>query len=114
TRTVPPEASTVFRVLPFVKKPSVRLSGDQNGNPAPSVAASGRASNASNARTNNIVVVPRRATNASREPSGEIARDSWPTFPNVRETPFGGATSNRIGGLSEAGVRRKDRLPRID
>src|SRR4029434_7060185 len=71
-RTTPPEASTVFRVLAFVKKPSVRLSGDQNGNAAPSVPASGRASSASKARTHNTVAVPCRAPNARRATSRDI------------------------------------------
>src|SRR5262249_11473438 len=45
----PPPTSTVFNAL-AAKKPTVRLSGDQNGNSAFEVLSIGRASSASNAR----------------------------------------------------------------
>src|SRR5262245_9751115 len=49
----PPDASTRFR-LPPAKNPSWRLSGDQNGKPAPSVPGRRRAVSALNGRTHSM------------------------------------------------------------
>src|SRR5438034_755414 len=72
----PPLASILFN-CPSAKKAMKRSSGDQNGNIAPSVPASCRASSTSNARTASTFRPPPRAVtmNASFRPSGERVSD---------------------------------------
>ena len=60
----------------FAKNPIDRLSGDQNGNDAPSVPASGDASPVSSERSHSIGRPSDDATNASFSPSGESANDT--------------------------------------
>jgi hypothetical protein len=58
--------------LPAAKKPIDRLSGDQNGNSAPSVTGNSRAADPSG-RTQSLEIPPEEGTNATERPSGEIA-----------------------------------------
>ena len=60
----------------FMKNPIERLSGDQNGRRAPSVPGRARAFAESRSRTHSIGCPSRSATNASRRPSGDIAKDA--------------------------------------
>ena len=66
--TGPPDASMILS-LPSEKKPIERLSGDQNGNRPPSVAATGAAVPAASDRSQSLPPAPK----TTREPSGEIA-----------------------------------------
>jgi len=75
SRAGPPGSPIVFS-FEFVKKPMLRLSGDQNGWEASSVPARGLASNESSARTHNIGPPFQMAVNATVLPSGEMAKDS--------------------------------------
>src|SRR5581483_2349570 len=80
--------------LPSAKKPRCALSGDQNGNMAPSVAGTGRASTEFNGRTQ----IWSLFVNASMLPSGDSERY------------FGGPPGKVIGkrpGESESGASRK-------
>src|SRR6476620_11442626 len=67
----PPDASMVFNLL-SAKNPSARLSGDQNGSPAPSVPGSGWAASESRERTQSMAFpIASTAGNARARPSGE-------------------------------------------
>src|SRR6516165_3905769 len=69
----PPEIS-IFLSFPPAKNPRKRLSGDQNGDDAPSVAASASGANVSRERTHKTNLPSLfAATKAIRRPSGETA-----------------------------------------
>src|SRR5512138_695291 len=71
----PPDAS-IFFSLASAKNPRNRLSGDQNGNVAPSVPASDRGFKASSSRIQSDRLSSTvKPTNAIRLPSGETASD---------------------------------------
>ena len=59
--------------MPFAKKPIEWLSGDQNGNIAPSVPGTGSADPVINERSHSFGRWSEDATNASFSPSGESA-----------------------------------------
>src|SRR5512133_1925288 len=70
--TAGPPAASIFLSFPVAKNPMYLLSGDQKGNAAPSVPASGWASVPSSERTKTISAPAGPAlTNATRRPSGE-------------------------------------------
>src|SRR5215472_7511068 len=74
TWTVPLVVSTVLRRL-SAKNPIWRLSGDQKGKPAPSVPLSCWAVEPERTRTHSVAFPSGpSATNAKRDPSGEIAK----------------------------------------
>src|SRR5579862_806917 len=75
-----PPATPIVLNFEFVKKPMLRLSGDQNGWEASSVPARGLASKESSARTHNIGPPFQIAVNATVSPSGEMAKDSSVAF----------------------------------
>src|SRR5207244_10351649 len=71
--TAPPLASMIFS-LPWAKNPTLLLSGDQNGEFAPSVPAKGWAAVEPRGRTHNCAVNPLRvAAKATLLPSGATA-----------------------------------------
>jgi hypothetical protein len=73
--------STATRVIfPPAKKPSERLSGDQNGFEAPSLPATGRSVGESSARKNSRGPLFVVTAIANVEPSGEIT-DETPRMP---------------------------------
>src|SRR5262245_52871329 len=74
TRTEPPSTSIRFNLL-SAKNPIDRLSGDQNGNWAPSVPGSGRAAPESSGRNHIRDCRSVLATKATARPFGEIATD---------------------------------------
>ena len=74
-RTDPPSTSSRLS-LSSAKKPTDRLSGDQKGNPAPSVPASARADPDSRERSHKREWPSAVATKAIVRPSGEMASDS--------------------------------------
>src|SRR3954468_21345447 len=72
-----------FCNVPFAKKPTYRLSGDQNGPSAPSVPVNSRALSESSARIQRRVSSPGRdARKARRRPFGDTARNDADA-PNV-------------------------------
>src|SRR5215467_1043485 len=79
TNTCPPVTSTFFNWLreepPKQKKPSQRLSADQNGNQAPSVPGSSLSAGESSERTHNMVLpAVSSATYVIQRPFGDTAR----------------------------------------
>src|SRR6185503_3951195 len=69
----PPLAATLLSLRP-ARNPRYRLSGDQNGNDAPSVPGTGRASSDARGRTQSWVRPSSSvAVNARTRPSGETA-----------------------------------------
>src|ERR1700735_2380533 len=70
--TGPPAAATV-RNFPSEKKPTERLSADQNGNVAPSAPFSDQVLPVSRSRIQSLMAFPDWAAKASLVPSGEIA-----------------------------------------
>ncbi len=72
---VPPPTSSRFSA-PAAKKPMERLSGDQNGNRAPSVPASGCAVVVASDRSHRRDAPSPEATNTICRPSGESANDA--------------------------------------
>ena len=86
----PPDAS-IFLSLPPAENAMKRLSGDQNGPPAPSVPARGWAARSASARTHNTTrPFASGATKAMRRPSGESARRSFARRPT---SALAGATN---------------------
>src|SRR5262245_44160480 len=70
----PPDSSILF-ILPSLKKPSERLSGDQNGDRAPSVPGSAWAVKEFSGRIySSTFPLESAAPNASRCPSGETEK----------------------------------------
>src|SRR4029450_8241315 len=69
-----PLATAIFLSLPWAKNPTDRLSGDQNGDLAPSVPASACAASVSSDRVQTSVALDAfRATSATRWPPGDTA-----------------------------------------
>ena len=100
----PPDTSTFFS-FPSAKKPTNRLSGDQNSDVAPSVPASGRADGESSSRIR-IVNGPsaRRATIATRRPSGETTREvGSPALLEIARLQPSGSVIDRRSGRSSCG-----------
>src|SRR5262249_7745376 len=97
--TEPPSISIRLRLLP-AKNPMERLSGDQNGQEASSVPASGRAEIASSERSNNCDRPSVIATKTIFFPSGEIASDAGFAAGGV-------LISVRVSGASGAGRERR-------
>src|SRR5215831_5210256 len=93
--TKPLSMSSRFR-LPFAKKPIERLSGDQNGNDAPSVFSRGRTDPESSDRSHNRDRPSEVARNTIFCPSGEIATDKGSDVDGV-------VISTRISGAGAAG-----------
>ena len=96
---MPPLVST-FLSLPAAKNAMKRPSGDQNGNDAPSVPASGCACTLSSGRIQICDGPPFvAATNARCRPSGDSAScAAEATGDGLNVTPAGGSTSNRTVG----------------
>ena len=110
TCTGPPVASTLLRRL-SAKKATERLSGDQNGKPAPSVPASGLVSPDERSRTARLGRPASAATNTSRRPSGESAMA--PSTTPASRTSGGGTTSLTNGrSASRATPRSRSAQPR--
>ena len=85
------------------KKPSERLSGDQNGNIASSVPGNGAATSESSGRTHSCnLPAASRAVKASFVPSGEIAELVAGRPPVLKLVPGGAETKNRVIGRSLA------------
>ena len=89
-RSVPPSTSTRCS-FSHGEEPNERLSGDQNGNCAPSVPTSDRVATESIDRSHSRVRPSNGATNTSVRPSGEIPNESGAGVAGV-------ATSNRLSG----------------
>src|SRR2546428_9089174 len=71
-----PPAASIFLSFPSAKNPTKRLSGDQNGNEAPSVPVSACAESPSRERTQRISLPSAvGATKVRRWPSGEMLRE---------------------------------------
>src|SRR5215207_109376 len=100
TWTTPLSTSTRFRSV-LTENPTDRPSGDQNGNFAFSVPASGRGVVLLSVRSHKRDLPPDAPTNASVRPSGEIASD-------VGAIVAGVLTSSRSssGGIAGDGKRR--------
>ena len=95
-----PPVTSIFWSLPAETKPMKRLSGDQNGRPAPSVPSSARALSALSARIQiRFFPVESVALNARMRPSGEIRGAS------IVVISGGVGTSNRTS------VRARGRAP---
>lgn len=89
---------SIFFSLPGTKKPTDRLSGDQNGNVAPSVPSSGWAVSAESGRTHSSLLPESSpALKTSRVPSGE--RTAPPVAPLKTNCVFSG------GRMKERTVR---------
>src|SRR5688572_32634426 len=70
-----PSPTSIRFSLPSAKKPTDRLSGDQNGSWAPSVPARGRTVTESIERSHNRGRPSESATKTTMFPTGEMARD---------------------------------------
>src|SRR5688572_21174021 len=71
-----PPSTSIRYSRSLAKNPIDRLSGDQNGDDAPSVFASGEASPLASERTHSIERPSCEATNATLSPSGDNAMDT--------------------------------------
>ncbi len=107
-RTVgePPDSATFFNLAfpsPNEKNAMEWLSGDQNGNAAPSLPSIARAVVPSSARTHSRMLPSRSVpVNASCRPSGEMARRRAGRLflVSLMETPGGGRIAVRYAGAS--------------
>src|SRR6266542_6997188 len=103
TSGAPPDASTLFS-FPSAKKPSLRPSGDQKGQQAPSVPERGRSEEALSVRTQRRLSLPAvEATNANSRPSGE--RAGGPA-PKSNAEVAGGSSEATTGGEDRSEERR--------
>src|SRR5688500_13876576 len=94
-----PPLISIFLSSPYPdeKNARKRLSGDQNGETAPSVPGTGSLVTESSERTQICVVPSRAATMARRRPSGEMARRvRLSAMPIV--VPGGADTTKRVAG----------------
>src|SRR5216684_7496411 len=90
-----PPSSSIRWSLPLAKNPSDRETGDQNGNCAPSVPVSSRATAESSGRTQSLGLPAEAATKATVRPSGEMALP--PPAPRRNSVPGGGSILNWRG-----------------
>src|SRR5687767_13168557 len=95
----PPLAST-FLSLPSAANPINRLSGDQNGEEAPSVPARASGCEASSDLSQSCVRPSVVTTNATCRPSGERARSVLISC-GTMTPPAGSGTDNRMTSSSE-------------
>src|SRR5438552_3848989 len=90
-----PPVASILLSLPSAKKPMKRLSGDQKGEAAPSVPASGCAANEASERTQSSLRPSTFTTNASRRPSGETAIECQLSDRVMNSAFSGGESKNR-------------------